>query len=326
MILIISAPDDAHAIAVQKALHARGARNRTLNLVEFPLSMDIGISLATGAPSQFALRFRDGERLDFGNVRSVWWRRPQPFGFPPTLTDPIHRAFAHQESDFAFKGMYLTSSACWINDITRDALASHKPYQLHVAKSIGLEIPRTLITNSPQDVRRFRAESKGPLIYKSFLASPLAWRETRLLTDEAVNQIDSVRLAPVIFQSYVPSVCDLRVTVVGSKVFAAAADTSKADYAVDVRMNPGIGWKPYDLPPDVEAKVLKLMTHFQLQYGALDFRVTPDGNHVFLEINPAGQFLFIEHATGMRISEEVANRLIEGPGSTGGSGTHTHMS
>ena len=180
MILIISSPEDVHAVAVQKALNARDAKNRILDLSEFPMSMDIGLSFATGGDSQFTLRFKDGERLDFASVKAVWWRRPQAFGFPPGMSDPVNRAFAQQESDFAFKGMYLSSGAYWINDITRDALASHKPWQLHIARSLGFSIPRTLITNNPDAARRFKAESKGPVVYKAFLASPMAWRETRV--------------------------------------------------------------------------------------------------------------------------------------------------
>ncbi len=106
MILIMSSPDDIHATAVQSALNARGAENHILNLSEFPMSMDIGLSFATGAPGNLALRLKSGKRIDFAAVTSVWWRRPQGFGFPPSLTDPVNRAFAQQESDFAFKGMY----------------------------------------------------------------------------------------------------------------------------------------------------------------------------------------------------------------------------
>ena len=316
MILIMSSPDDIHATAVQSALNARGAENHILNLSEFPMSMDIGLSFATGAPGNLALRLKSGKRIDFAAVTSVWWRRPQGFGFPPSLTDPVNRAFAQQESDFAFKGMYLSADACWVNDMTRDALASHKVWQLQTATRIGFDIPRTLITNNPDDARRFRGETGAKVIYKAFLASPMAWRETRILSDADMAQIDSVRLAPVIFQSYVPAVRDLRVTVVGRRIFAAGADTSKADYATDVRMNPGIGWTPYDLPKATADRVLAMMDAFGLEYGAFDFRVTPEGKHVFLEINPAGQFLFIQNATGMKIADAMADRLIAGKGTT----------
>ncbi len=316
MIVIFSSPEDIHATTVRKLLDARGAENCILNLAEFPLAMDIGLSFASRGAANLALRLKDGGRLDFGAVKSVWWRRPQGFGFPQALADPVHRAFAQQESDFAFKGMYLASGAYWINDVTRDALASHKVWQLKVAGELGLDIPRTLITNSPEDVRRFRAEARaeegGEVVYKAFLASPMAWRETRILRDADMAQIDSVRLAPVIFQNYVPAVRDVRVTVVGRTLFAAAAETEKAEYAADVRMNPGIGWAEAKLPAAVQKGIRAMMDRFGLEYGAFDFRVTPEGRHVFLEVNPAGQFLFIQNATGMKIAEAMAERLIAG--------------
>jgi glutathione synthase/RimK-type ligase-like ATP-grasp enzyme len=312
MIIIISSPDDIHATAVLKALADKGAEARILDLSEFPMSMDIGLSFVTGAEGVLALRLKDGKRIDWAAVTSVWWRRPQGFGFPPGMSDPVNRAFAQQESDFAFKGMYLAAGGYWVNDIARDLSASHKVWQLQVAARLGMDIPRTLITNNPEDAKRFRSETKGDVIYKAFLASPMAWRETRILRDEDLAQIDAVRLAPVIFQSYVPSVRDLRVTVVGRRIFPAGADIAKAGYATDVRMNPGIGWKTAELPPEVARQILAMMDHFGLQYGAFDFRVTPEGRHVFLEVNPAGQFLFIQNATGMDIAGALADRLIAG--------------
>lgn len=312
MILILSSPDDIHATAVKAILDQKGVENHILNLAEFPMAMEIGLAFATGAESVLALRLKDRTRIDVNRVRSIWWRRPQPFGFPQSLSDPVNRAFAQQESDFAFKGMYLSANAYWVNDITRDMLASHKVWQLQTAARLGLEIPRTLITNSPEDVRRFRAEVDGDMIYKAFLASPMAWRETRILRDEDMAMIESLRLAPAIFQAYVPSIRDLRVTVVGRRLFPAQADLTTVDYATDVRMNPGIGWQPTELPAAVALRILAMMDVFGLEYGAFDFRLTPEGRYVFLEVNPAGQFLFIQNATGLPIAEELASRLIAG--------------
>lgn len=314
MIIILSSIEDPHAVAVADHLKRMGAEHRIVNLSEFPMQMDIGLSFATSSPSQLSIRLSDGTRVDFGAATAVWWRRPQPFGLSPTLTDPVNQHFAQQECDFAFKGMYAASASkvLWMNNVTRDAEASHKPWQLHLAGEIGLDLPLTLITNNPEEVRRFREEAGGKIIYKAFLASAMAWRETRLLRDEDLSQIEAVRLAPVIFQRYIEAVRDLRVTVVGRKIFAAAAETQSAEYAADIRMNPGIKWQPYDLPEPVASKLLELMDRLDLQYGAVDFRVKPDGTHVFLEINPAGQFLFVENATSLPIGKAVAERLAEG--------------
>ena len=81
------------------------------------------------------------------------------------------------------------------------------------------------------------------------------------------------------------------------------------EYAADIRMNPGIRWRPYELPAEVAERLLALVRRLGLEYGAVDFRVTPEGEHVFLEINPAGQFLYIENATGMKIADTLAGHL-----------------
>ena len=45
--------------------------------------------------------------------------------------------------------------------------------------------------------------------------------------------------------------------------------------------------------------------------GAFDLRRRDDGVHVFLEVNPAGQWLYVEEATGLPITAAVA-RLLAG--------------
>ena len=57
-------------------------------------------------------------------------------------------------------------------------------------------------------------------------------------------------------------------------------------------------WRPYDLPPEAEAPLLALMDFYGLNYGAADFILTPDGRHVFLELNPSGEFFWLEHGPG----------------------------
>jgi glutathione synthase/RimK-type ligase-like ATP-grasp enzyme len=301
---------DVHTRAVLDALKARGATAvRVLDLSRFPMKMDLGMSFDCRFEPGFALRLEDGERLDMRKVRAVWWRRPQPYGLPAEMTDPVNRSFAYQETDLAFRGLWQCSAALWVNDVNRDAAASHKPWQLHLAKAEGLGIPRTLITNSPADAQRFADEAGGPVVFKAFLASASAWRETRILRAEDRAQLAAVKLAPVIFQEYVDAVLDLRVTVIGERIFAAAAETAKGEYKADIRMNAQVGWRPYTLPEDVAAKLLALVRRMGLQYGAVDFRVRPDGRHVFLEINPAGQFLFIENAAGLPIAAAMAEHL-----------------
>jgi len=76
-------------------------------------------------------------------------------------------------------------------------------------------------------------------------------------------------------------------------------------------MNLDIKYATHQLPPDTATKLHELMNRLGLVYGAIDLRLTPDGRYVFLEINPAGQFLYIEKATGQPITAALAQTLLK---------------
>ena len=308
-VLILSTAPDVHAQAVLAALSARGTRAELVDTAEFPARLALAIGFEDGR-RRFQLRRRDGGMLDFDTIRSVWWRRPQPFKLPAGMT-PAHQRFALSEATTAFQGLYQSLDAFWVNIPAHDAVAAHKPYQLAIAQQIGLEIPPTLITNDVEAARDFWQRHKGEVIYKQFIATHETWRETRQLKSEDEILADTVAHAPVIFQKHVPAVADLRVTAVGGTFFAAAADVRKADYPQDVRMNLDAKYAAHDLPAEIIAKLRQLMQRLGLVYGAIDLRLTPDGRYVFLEINPAGQFLYIENATGQPIAAALADVLLQ---------------
>ena len=157
----------------------------------------------------------------------------EPFGIDPAITDPDQNRFAFSECLETFAGLWRTLDAFWINEPTRDEIAHKKTYQLRVAELVGLDIPDTLVTNDPEEAKGFVAQhGAGSTVYKVFSATRRLWRETRVLKEEELAQLDLVQTAPVIFQEYIAGT-DLRVTVVGDEIFAAAIDVSTGDYPVD---------------------------------------------------------------------------------------------
>ena len=114
---------------------------------------------------------------------------------------------------------------------------------------------------------------------------------------------------------FVPAEVDLRITVVGEEFFAAAVHSQELPYALDFRLfleqGPGVRMDPTELPDEVEEALLRLLKHAGLRYGAIDMRRTPDGRHVFLEVNPAGQWLLVEEVTGQPITAAMARLLTE---------------
>ncbi len=198
MVVIISSKSDAHATTVLEELRAMGQPAKLLDLSDFPLRSHLSMAYTTGNGAQFTLSTDAGPIL-FSEVRSIWWRRPQQFQLDPTLQNPGYAQFALNESQEAITGLWQALDVFLINDPARDAAAHRKAHQLRLARELGIPIPETLITNDPAAAREFIGRH-GKVICKAFSATEANWRETRLVQEGELANLDSVRFAPVIFQ------------------------------------------------------------------------------------------------------------------------------
>ena len=306
MILIVSYPNNEHVDEVCRHLAQPPV---VVDTGSFPVSL--GLSAALNDDRE-CLRLSPPEQpsLCLCQVGAVWYRRIGAYAFHDELVDQTARLFAWSEANEALLGLWYSLDAYWMNPPLADEVSQRKIRQLQVARQVGLSIPDTLVTNQPDQAREFLAgHGVEQVVRKAFRNIAQAPRETHRLTLDDIDKLDAARYAPVIFQKYVPADRDLRVTIVGDDIFAASIQ-SEAQYASDYR--PGLGSatvRPYTLPEDVARRTLELMREFGLQYGAVDFRVTPEGEHVFLEVNPAGEFLFISRRTGQPIAEAIAAQL-----------------
>lgn len=308
MILVVSHAADDHAAGVLQALHRLGHAAVLVDTALYPKSARL-TQRFDGAERQYVFS-TDRRRIDLGACSVGWWRRPQPYTLHPDVA-PDAAAFAYSESHEAIAGLWEGLGLRWVNPPTRDEAAHHKPFQLAVASRVGLAIPRTLITNDPHAARQFIDElGTARTVYKTFLASEQCWRETRIVRPEELAILDSVRVAPVIFQEYVPAVEDLRVTILGDQLFATAIRAAPGGYDVDYRLDiEGARFEPTELSAETERRLITLMRSLGLVYGAVDLRRTPDGREVFLEVNPAGEWLFVEQRTGQPITHAMADLL-----------------
>ncbi|HEY0097473.1 MAG TPA: hypothetical protein VGB76_00850 [Pyrinomonadaceae bacterium] len=311
MILIISHLADPHATTVLDHLARAGSEALLFDNARFPREIRLDITHATGERSAANVSI-DGTRRDMSGVRCVWWRRPQPFVIPEEVSGSEDRNFAYGECHAAVVGLWSCLDAHWVNNPERDEVAARKAYQLKVAVGLGFRVPRTLITNDPASAATFiEGEGAAGTIYKAFSATERAWRETRLLRPEELAQLDAVRFAPVIFQEHIRADIDLRITIIGDEVFPAAIRSGETDYHVDFRMTMHEApIEAHELPPEIVSKLRSFMNALGLVYGAIDMRLTPEGEYVFLEINPAGQWLFVEERTGQPITAALAAYLL----------------
>ncbi len=303
MILIVSFHDNPHVRAVLEHI-SRPAM--VFDVADFPSRAGLKVSFSDKCDQ---LRLVDGRRQEIAieDVGAVWYRRERPLELDPALTDPTSRLFAWSESSEALTGVWRALDCFWMNPPAADEAGQRKVRQLQLARRVGLSVPDTLITNDPSSARAFAVEHlERGVIRKALRNIAEAPRSTALVRAEDLARIGDVRYAPVTFQQFVPADLDLRVIVVEDEIFAAAI-RSKPEYRTDYR--PGIGsaeFSPYTLPDDVASALLALHHQLGLVYGASDFRVTPDGEHVFLEVNPAGEYLFASERTGQPVPQAIA--------------------
>ncbi len=310
MIIVISHPDDRHAVRVLERLAQRGEEAHLLDLADLPHHATLALDFEHAAKPVARLRRDTGEVVRLTDATAVWWRRPQSPKLD-TVTDPSAHGFVYGEWNEAVYGLYELMDCPWMNPPTANESASRKAYQLKVASRLGMAVPDTLMTSDRDEAMAF-VDRLGleHVIYKIFGATLDVWRETRRLTLDDLPMLDTLDLAPVIFQELVPAQADVRITVVGERVFPMAIDSRATSYDVDFRVTLGDATtSAIELPDDVHGQVLTLMEELGLAYGAIDMRLTPEGEYVFLEINPAGEFLFSEAGTGFPITDAMADWL-----------------
>ncbi len=259
-------------------------------------------------------------RHKLSELTACWYRRLRIGANIPADIDPQLRTPSVEESRRSFYGVINSLDCFTLDPYFHVKKADVKQYQLKLATEIGLQIPKTLITNSQADVRKFYTTCPNGMITK-MQTSFAVYEEgiesvvfTNLIEESMLDELDGLELCPMTFQEAIPKEVELRVTIVGRKIFSAAIDSQSSERAKNDWRKDGqamIGqWVEHPLPEDIENKLLQLMDRLQLNYGAIDLILHPDGTYYFLEINPAGEFMWLEVAPGFPISEELAKVLL----------------
>lgn len=312
-VLLVTTEDDLAADLVILHLGRRGVPFVRFNQEHFPDR----IAITWPGHGRRGTLVVGGETVPSTEICSAWFRHPA--GPPLTGLDERRTIvdFAARESTGFLAGFWETTPWFWMNRPSAVALASSKLRQLEQASELGFHVPETLITNCPNAARAFLHSRNG--IAKTVVSGGIhdAGQQyaiyTRPVTCNDLSD-EAVRAAPAIFQERITNGFDLRVTVVGKQVFATRISVGNHDGEVDWHaVDPTqLTYELHSLPSALEAGCVALATAFSLNFAALDFIVTPEGKHVFLELNPSGQWGWLESATGALITDAIVNQLIEG--------------
>ncbi|MFF7992298.1 ATP-grasp ribosomal peptide maturase [Kitasatospora xanthocidica] len=312
-VLVLTGTFDPTADLVIEELNRRGTPVFRADTAWFPsrLAVAAGLDGASGWGGTLATERRT---LDLAAVRSVYFRRPTAPEFPESMSAEAG-SVAAAEARRGLGGLLSALSCRWLPPPGRAADAEYKPLQLRVAAESGLRVPRTLITNSPDAAREFADSISTPVVYKPFtpIRGTIDGRSVAVyasVLDRGEADHPSVSTTAHLFQEWVPKAYEVRLTAVHGQLFAAEIHAKSEAAKVDWRSDyDSLNYRVCDPPTAVAGAVRRMLDRLGLPYGAFDFVVSPSGDWTFLEVNPNGQYGFVEQATGLPITAAICDYL-----------------
>lgn len=256
------------------------------------------------------------QQFNLKEFTSVYFRRPE---LPNIDTDEISSGeiqFLKNEFYYTLEGLYkILKDLYWVSPIYAIREAENKIYQLKLAREIGFSIPDSIVTNIYSDSLEFYNRNDTNCIVKPIKSGLIEDKDTPkvIFTNQLKEKPrkEQIEFSPNFFQAHVKKLYDVRVTMVGENAFAVSIDSqNNADTLVDWRR----GEHPLkhikiELPDEILKQCISLLKTLNLRFGAIDFILDKNGNFIFLEINPNGQWAWIEKQTGYEISNEIVNLL-----------------
>jgi glutathione synthase/RimK-type ligase-like ATP-grasp enzyme len=317
MIFIITNRSDQTADFLILELQRRKLDYVRFNTEDFPEKVSLNWTIQNGVIDGF---FKFPKRkINFNEIKSVWYRRPISPNLDRYEYDSETAHFVIEESKTALDGVWKTLPAFWVSKPDSIRVSENKMYQLKVASGIGLNVWHTAITNDEASAREFYKSNEEKIIYKPlkkgrfFRDGKQTFIFTNPVTQNYFSKIENVKYAPSIFQRYIPKHIELRVTVIGESVFTVALDSQEIPAAThDWRkaLHDNLKHTPFDLPTEIQEKCIKLLKSLGLEFGAIDLILTPNEEYVFLEINPNGQWAWIQQiCPEIPLRETMANLL-----------------
>jgi glutathione synthase/RimK-type ligase-like ATP-grasp enzyme len=319
-VLILTRSFDPEADLVSIKLISKGIDCMRLNVEDIPNQILIKYAIKQNTDDANVQLGINNEILDTSKISVAWLRHFDITGLNFGMDEPA-RTFSFQQWDDALHILLRTLKCKWINSPEAILQTNDRRKQLLAAKASGFNIPSTLITNDAQAAKEFYNSHHGNIVLKALhnhgveLGGKIYSMYTRSVTNQDLVRLTDLIYAPCILQEKLQKKSEMRVTVVGDRVFAARLNfhsnskkfddihrCSSADIYIEAQEK---------LRPSIIEQSIQLIKSLGLRYGAIDFVIDRSDHLVFLEVNPSGDWYWIEEETGLPITTAMADLVEE---------------
>ncbi|MFW5795528.1 MAG: MvdC/MvdD family ATP grasp protein [Bacillota bacterium] len=319
MILIISNKEDITTDFLINKLNNYCIKYFRLNTDEILRSIALNFDFAN---NKYNIYDKNTDSvINLSDIKSVYFRRPKLPKISGNLSTG-EELFVKNEIKFTLEGLYkILDNKFWINNVYRIREAENKIYQLLFARKLGFSIPSSLISTVEKSTRDFIEKNNNNCIIKPIKSGLIQDDKdpknifTSLLSKKDIKNLDRVKFCPSYFQKNITKKADIRVTVVGKKIFAAKISSQEyKETSIDWRKgnNIRLDYNKIKLPAVIRNKCIDMTRNLGLTFSAIDLILNKKDEYIFLEINPNGQWAWIENRLGYSISSELINLLQKG--------------
>lgn len=316
-IVIVTNRSDYTADFLILKLQKRGATYWRFNTEDFPQKVMFSWQMAGLENRDYFIHPKG--RIEFDEIGGIWYRRPiQPVP-SDQISDGPAREFCIIESREVLDGAWRNLDCVWVSRPENIARAENKLHQLQMASKVGFLIPKTIVTNNPDELLSFYELCGRNIVIKPLRIGRLQYVDgmkliyTNRVTKDHIQKRSLLSHSPSLFQEYIAKELEIRITVIGDRVFPVAIHSQENPLTVDDwrrDQNVDLKYSHHRLPSVVEDNCFKILKELGLQFGAIDMILTPKGDYFFLEINPNGQWAWVEEITSLPMAETLIELLM----------------
>jgi glutathione synthase/RimK-type ligase-like ATP-grasp enzyme len=318
MLLIVTNKSDLASDYLILRLQERGIPFARFNTEDYPELVSIDV-IFKGNCHEFSIRFPNGFQITQGDLSSVYFRQPVPPSFPG-IEDSVIRRFVEDEFAELLRSLWrLIPESIWLNHPRKLWWASNKVEQLVEAADIGFSVPDTLISHSRDSLKDLLVKKKGHIVAKAVRHGFVRNNEkvflagTQRLPEDFLEKFNCYINVATTYQEEVRKAIDIRVVVVGNDVFPTKILIDR-EKSVDWRVADIEGYdlmhEPIELPLKTRENCIEIVRRFGLKYSSIDLMQDVQGTFYFLELNPNGQWAWIEQLTGYKIRDSIIDSLV----------------
>jgi hypothetical protein len=310
VIVILSSRGDLHAVAVQGWMRKLGyLRCHIVECDSIAQGDNLYFNIGPVERKSDRITTSEGLQISISDCKVIWLRRFRANQIiTHSLTKDDSYDIINNDCRGAVSGYFSTRfTGRWISHPEATIRASDKLFQLEVAHSCGFRVPKTAVAQSGRDVADFFQECEGQLIVKPIVGADEPFLETKRIVDPSTFSEEAYNASPAIYQECINGRQHLRMLTMGDKSLCGIIETDQLDWRLHLRSS----MKPWPVPEAVHKKVKSVLDKLWLEMGIMDIKIAENGELVWLEVNPQGQFLFLEPLVHLPFIDEFSRYLID---------------